>query len=548
MYCAALLCVSLVVFQQPAQQPAPPPEPLVSSAQIGHFHYQASTKNRKAQAFFDQGLAMIFGYDYRRARRSFQQAADLDPNCAIAYWGVALAHGPTINWKATEDDAKEALAALDKADKAPNATPLERELIAIERKRYAIPFPSDQTALNKAYADAMRDLWHEHPSDANVGALFADALIDEHPWDQWTPDGQPKEGTVELMQTLDEILKLDPKHPHALHLYIHAYEASPFPEKAEFAADALENLQPTLGHMQHMPCHIYVHTGNWEKAVKANQNSLATTTPYLLKRGVGNMVGPISDHVEMALCYAASMSGQFAVSQKAAESFTDRKAFEEMPAMYPAFDGEFDMPLENLRRFGKWNEILAAPEYNSKLPISNAMRHADRAVAYAATGDLENAKKEREVLDAAVAALPDTTYQDFDKLHDFMSVEQHLVAGEILVREEGQENAGIEELQKAVAAQDALHYSEPPLYLMPTRQSLGAALVLLNRYPEAEAVYREDLRRNPENGWSLFGLSQALSGQHKDAEAADAQKRFKKAWRHADVTIQASCACFAKKG
>ena len=542
----ALLTASLLFAQQPAQQPPVPPEPLVSAAQIGHFHYKASTKNRKAQAFFDQGLAMVYGYDYRRARRSFQQAADLDPNCAIAYWGVALAHGPTINWKSTEDDAKAALDALDKADKAPNATPLERQLISIERKRYVVPFPADQTALNKAYADAMRDLWHEHPNDENVGALFADALIDEHPWDQWTPDGQAKEGTVELMQTLDDILKLDPMHPHALHLYIHAYEASPFPEKALFAADRLENLQPTLGHMQHMPCHIYVHTGNWEKAVKANQNSLATTTPYLLKRGVGDMVGPLSDHVEMALAYAASMSGQFAVSQKAAEAITPAAAFKEMPKMYPGFDGQFDLPLENLRRFGKWDQILAAPEYNSAVPISNAMRHADRAIAFAATGKLDDAKKEREELDKEVAALPDTTYEEFDKLHDFMSVEQHLVAGEILVREDGQENAGIEELRKAVAAQDALHYSEPPLYLMPTRQSLGAALVLLNRYPEAEAAYREDLRRNPENGWSLFGLAQALTGEHKNAEAADVQRRFKKAWRNADVAIQSSCACFAK--
>ena len=259
------------------------------------------------------------------------------------------------------------------------------------------------------------------------------------------------------------------------------------------------------------------------------------------------MVGPISDHVEMALCYAASMSGQFSISQKAAEAITNPAAFKEMPAMYPGFDGEYDLPLENLRRFGKWDQILAAPEYNDKLPISNALRHADRAVAFAATGKLDEAKKEREALDAAAAALPDTTYQDFDKLHDFVSVEQHLVAGEILVREDGQEDAGIEELKKAVAAQDALHYSEPPLYIMPTRQSLGAALILLNRYPDAEAVYREDLRRNPENGWSLFGLAQALRGQGKDHEAAEVQTRFKKAWRNADTAIQSSCACFAKK-
>jgi len=545
MVLAASLAIAIL---QTARDSAPSAEPLMTPDRIGHFHYSASTKNKKAQAFFNQGLAMVYGYQYFSARRSFEQAEKLDPDCAIAYWGEALAYGPTINSQAVGDPAsKAAIAALDKADKAPHATPLERELIAAEKLRFAVPAPADRKDLNKAYTDAMRKIWQEHPRDVNTGVLFADALIDQHAWDQWTPQGQPKEGTEELMATLNQVIKMDRKNPHALHLYIHVYEASPFAERAKFAADGLENLQPGLSHMQHMPCHIYIHTGDWDKAVKANENCLAVAKPYLTSMGLGDWAGPNLDHYEMALADAASMRGQSALAQNTLDGVFKGHTVDEILARYPDEDGELPMNLENYKRFGKWDEILAAPDYGPKAPISNAMRFADRAVAFAAKGQLDDAKKEKDAFDAALAALPDKDYDGFDTVHQFLAVDQHLVAGEILVREDGHMDEGLAELQKAVEAQDALHYSEPPIWLMPARHSLGAALILAGKYPEAEAVYQEDLRRNPENGWALFGLSMAYKMDGKKAEAGAAQKRFKKAWKDADVAIQSSCLCLPPK-
>ena len=346
-------------------------------SQIGHFHYRVSTKNERAQAYFDQGLAMIYGYQYSSAGRSFAEATKLDPECAMAYWGIAMANGPFINApKVNDESARVALDALDKADKAREATSLEREIISAQRNRFRIPSPSDRTELNAAYADAMRQLWHQHPRDANVGALFADALIDQHPWDQWTPDGHPKAGTVELMSTLDDVLKLDPRQPHGLHLYIHAYEASPFPGRAKFAADRLENLQPGLAHMQHMPCHIYVHTGDWDKAVTANLNCQESAIAYFKSRN-RSKIGLISGHYEMALAYAAAMRGQ---SKVAADAISTIFAGEDLAQLFknPDLDGETAMPLEIMKRFGKWDDILAVPDYGPQSPISNVMRFANR--------------------------------------------------------------------------------------------------------------------------------------------------------------------------
>lgn len=524
------------------------PERLMSPAEIGHFHYKVATKSKQAQALFNQGLAMIYGYQYGGAKRSFQQAAQADPDCAMAYYGIALANGPTINTPDVEDPAAQAaMKALDQADKAKNATPLERELIAAERARFTVPAPKDRAALNKAYADAMREVWKRHPKDANVGSLFADALIDEHPWDQWTPDGQPKAGTEELMATLDKIIKLDRRHPHALHLYIHAYEASPFPQKALFSADGLENLQPGLGHMQHMPCHIYVHTGDWKKAVEANANSLLVGVDYMTRRKMADQAGPYLDHVECALAYAAAMRGQSALAQSAVDGITKGQDLDKLIEQFPDMDGETAMPLEMMKRFGKWDDILAYPEFSAKSPVSNAMRAAARAVAFAAKGDVESAKKEQATFETLYNSIPaDKMYGEFDTMRQYLDVDRHLLAGEIAMHD-NRFDEGIAEIKQSVEANDRLHYSEPPDWLTPPRHSLGAALMVAKRYPEAESVYRDDLVRNPENGWALFGLSQALRLQGKEGEAKKIDVRFKKAWEDADYKLESSCACLIGK-
>jgi tetratricopeptide (TPR) repeat protein len=526
------------------EEPPPMPEALMSADKLGHCHYPVSTTNAQAQAYFDQGLAFIYDYSYRGAKRSFEEALKADPNCAMASWGVALANGNTINWPEIDENASAAaLKALETAARQSRVSDLERELIAAQKERFAVPAPTNRQSLNLAYAEAMRQVWHRHPKDATVGALFADALIDCHPWDQWTLEGKPKEGTEELMKTVNAVLRLDRNHLHALHLYIHAYEASPFPGRAKFAADRLENLAPGLSHLQHMPCHIYAHTGDWDKGVEANLNCLRSGDEYLASRKMLQRRGLVFDHYEIALAYAASMRGQSALARATVDGMfreiTPQKAVEEFPDM----DGDTAQPLEVRKRFGDWDGILAAPDFGPKSPISNAIRMGDRAIAYAAKGELELAERERQEFAKLYLAIPETQKAGLDNARELLSVERHLVAGEVLVRRKETVDAGLAELTQAVEAQDHLHYSEPPQWIIPARHSLGAALVRVGKYAQAEAVYREDLRRNPRNGWSLAGLARACRGQGKRRQAEKAQEAFQIAWKDADVKITTSCLC-----
>jgi tetratricopeptide (TPR) repeat protein len=524
---------------------APPlPEALMSADKLGHSHYRVSTTNAQAQAYFDQGLAFIYDYSYRGARRSFAEALKADPNCAMASWGMAVANGNTINSpEIGEKESAAALGALENAARQPRMTGLERELIGAQRVRFAVPAPTNRQSLNLAYAGAMRQVWHRHPKDATVGALFADALIDCHPWDQWTLEGKPKEGTEELMKTVNAVLRLDRNHLHALHLYIHAYEASPFPGRAKFAADRLENLAPGLSHLQHMPCHIYAHTGDWDKGVEANLNCLRSGDEYLASRKMLGRRGVLFDHYEIALAYAACMRGQSALARATIDGMFQeippQKAVEEFPDM----DGDTAQPLEVRKRFGDWDGILAAPDFGPESPISNAIRMGDRAIAYAAKGDLENAERERQAFETLYLAIPETRKAGLDTARQLLSVERHLVAGEILIRRKETIDAGLAELAQAVEAQDHLHYSEPPQWIIPARHALGAALLRVGKHAQAEAVYTEDLRRNPRNGWSLAGLARACRALGKRREAEKALKEFRVAWKDADVKIATSCLC-----
>ena len=526
------------------EEPAPLPEALLPSSQISGCHFPVSTVHPRAQAYFDQGLAFIYDYGYREAKRSFEEALKADPGCAIAEWGVALAHGNTINSpEIDESDSSAALKALERADKLPRANALERELIAAQKMRFATPAPTNRQPLNLAYAEAMRQVWHRYPGNATVGVLFADALIDCHPWDQWTLEGQPKEGTKELMKTVKEVLRLEPNNLHALHLYIHVYEASPFPQRAKFAADRLENLAPGLSHLQHMPCHIYTHTGDWDKAVQANLNCLRAGDAYLASRNLLSWRGLFFDHYEMALTYAACMRGQSALAKSTVAGIFKEKSPQQAVEEDPGMDGEAAQMLEVLKRFGEWDALLAAPDYGPKSPISNAIRMGDRAIAYAARGELENAERERAEFEKLYSAIPETQKMDFNHVREVLSVERHLVAGEILVRRRQTVDEGLAELEKAVNAQDHLHYSEPPQWIIPARHSLGAALVRAGKYPEAVTVYKEDLRRNPRNGWSLAGLARAYRALGKNRQAEKILKEFEVAWKDADIHIRTSCLC-----
>ena len=427
---------------------------------------------------------------------------------------------------------------------ATKATPVEHALIAALAKRYANPQPEDRGPLDLAYADAMRGVWKAFPGDADVGALFAEAMMNLRPWDQWTPAGAPQPGTEEILATLDAVLRLDLQHPFANHLYIHAVEASHQPERALAAADRLLTLQPGLAHNVHMPSHIYIRLGRWQDAIDSNLKAVAADQAYRKIAGPAKGFLPVYvAHNEHMLAYAAMMTGQSKLA------FTHIRAL--VAGLPPEFMTEFGliaetwlaMPLEVMVRFGRWEEILAEPAHPATEPFTHAFQHAARGIAFAAKGDTAAARKEQALYAAATKNItPEMIAAGNNTCQAVLAIVTPMLEGEILVRE-GKVDEGVAQLRAAVLAEDQLHYDEPPAWLIPVRHSLGATLMARGRYAEAEEVYRADLARLPGNGWSLFGLGEALMQQHKAGEAAIVRAQFTRTWSKADLTIASSCLC-----
>ncbi len=520
-------------------------EPLYDG--LGSYSRKITTDSPEAQRYFNQGLAFVHGFNHNAAIRAFQQAADFDPKCAMAHWGVALACGPHINLTvvpaAAADLAWKELA-LAKEDAA-KASPVERALIDALSKRYANPQPEDRSPLDRAYADAMREVWKKFPKDVDAGAFFAEAMMDLRPWDQWTPEGQAQPGTDEILATLEAVSKLNPNHPFANHLYVHAMEASLHPERAIAAADRLRNLQPGLAHNVHMPSHIDIRTGRWLEAVETNLKAVAADERY--RKIFGPAKGFLNVYVahnRHMLAYSAMMSGQRELAMKHI-----RAMVAELPADFlkeNALQGEafVAMPLEVMVRFGLWDEILAEPDqYADYMPFTRAFHHAARAIAYAAKGDTANARKAQSVFLERAKLVPKEESMGNNSCEMILGVVIPMVEGEILVAE-GKIESGIEQLRTAIKMEDALKYDEPPGWLIPVRHSLGAVLMKQKRFAEAEQVYRDDLGRLPGNGWSLLGLAESLRGQRKNEEEAKATTAsFQKIWAKADLKITSSCLC-----
>lgn len=514
---------------------------------LGPHTRKVTTSSADAQKYFDQGLNFLFGFNHGASIRSFQEAARRDPACAMAHWGIALANGPHINFPAVPPPAAEAAwAELQLAQQnAAHATPVERELIEALSQRYANPQPDDRSPLDKAYADAMRKVWQEHPDDADVGALFAEAMMDLRPWDQWTPEGQPQPGTEEILATLDAVLKLEINHPFANHLYVHAVEASPHPERALPMAERLRTLQPALAHNVHMPSHIDIRVGHWQEAVQSNLAAVQADKSYR------SIVGPPQGfihmyiaHNEHMLAYAAMMTGQRELALthiRAAVAGLPEDFLQENAMWAEAFVA---LPYEVLARFGMWDEILAEPgNHPDYMPFTRAFRHAARGIAFAAKHDVAAARDEQAAfLEAAKLVPPDEIAAGNNTCQAVLMVATPMLAGEILISD-GRLDEGLAALREAVKAEDALRYDEPPGWILPARHSLGANLMAAGRFAEAEQVYREDLSRLPENGWALFGLAESLQRQGKAGEAKAVLARFEKCWARADVSIQSSCFC-----
>jgi tetratricopeptide (TPR) repeat protein len=520
-------------------------EPLYDG--LGSYSRRITTNSPEAQRYFDQGLAFLHGFNHRAAIRACEQAAELDPECAMAHYGVALACGPHINFTAVPPAAAElAWKELELARKNSTTTsPVERALIDALGKRYANPQPEDRTPLDRAYADAMREVWKNFPNDPDAGALFAEAMMDLRPWDQWTSEGKPEPGTDEILATLNAVLKLNPNHPFANHLYIHAVEASPHPECAIAAADRLRNLQPGLAHNVHMPSHIDIRTGRWLQAVDTNVNAVEADRRYREVFGPAKgFLNVYVAHNRHMLAYAALMTGQRDLAMKHIRAMVAELPADFLQENALQAEGFVAMPMEVMVRFGLWDQIIAEPEkYTDKMWFSRAFHHAARAIAYAAKGDTANARKAQSVFIERAKVVPKEASLGNNTCETILDVVKPMLEGEILVAE-GKIDAAVEKLRAAIKAEDALKYDEPPGWLIPVRHSLGAVLMKQQRFAEAEQVYRKDLARLPENGWSLLGLAESLRKQNKNAdEAAQTQSKFKKVWAKADLPITTSCLC-----
>jgi tetratricopeptide (TPR) repeat protein len=523
---------------------AEPVIPLLDT--LGNHTYRVTTKSPQAQRYFDQGLRFLFGFNHGAAIRSFQEATRLDPECAMAHWGIAYASGPHINFPVVPPPAAElAWAELALARQhAAKATPVEQALIEALGHRYANPQPDDRAPLDLAYANAMREVWKKFPKDADVGTFFAEAMMNLRPWDQWTPAGEPQPGTEEILATLDAVLKLNINHPLANHLTIHAVEASHHPERALPAADRLLNLQPGLAHNVHMPSHIYIRTGDWHKAVESNRLAVEADAAYRKIVGPAKGFLPVYvAHNDHMLAYAAMMTGQGDLAVKHTRDLVAKLPPEFMAEFGIVAEAWLAMPLEVLVRFGRWDDVLAEPMFAPEQRFVYAFQLAARGIAFAAKGDVAAARRSQAAyLEAAKLVSPDQIAAGNNTCQAVLAIVTPMLEAEILMREDKVDES-IAQFRAAIALEDQLRYDEPPGWMIPVRHPLGALLMSKGRYAEAEAVYREDLARLPNNGWSLFGLSEALMQQGKMKEVAALRSQFKEIWRKADVTITSSCLC-----
>ena len=519
-------------------------EPLYDG--LGTYTRKITTKSAKAQRYFNQGLAFLHGFNHAAAIRSFQEAAQSDPACAIAHWGIALASGPHINFPLVPPPAaelawKELTLAQQNAGKA---SPVERALIEALGRRYADPQPEDRAPLDKAYAEAMREVWRRFPTDPDAGVFFAEAMMDLRPWNQWSLEGVAQPGTDEIIATLDAVLKMNPRHPFANHLYIHAVEASPHPERADAAAERMRNLQPGLAHNVHMPSHIDIRRGRWQQAIETNTKAVADDRRYRKMFGArpAGLFPLYAAHNQHMLAFAALMTGQSKLAlQNIRQMVADLppEFVKENPTMT---ESAFALPMEVLVRFGHWDEVLAEPEnYPDYMPFSRAFHHGARAIAYCAKGEIENARKEQAIFRERAALVPKETSSGNNSGGAILALADHMIDGELLIAE-GKLDEGLTQLHAAAEAEDKLKYDEPPGWMIPVRHSIGANLMKAGRFAEAEMIYREDLKRSPENGWSLYGLAESLRAQGKPGVTA-ATTRFQKVWARADLKLSSSCLC-----
>ena len=507
---------------------------------LGAHTFAVTTRSKKAQAFVNQGLNLTYGFNHAEAGRAFREAARLDPGCAMAYWGQALVLGPNINLPMTPEDEPKAYELAQKAVALKGkASAREKAYIDAVAKRYSGK-AEDRSARDQAYADAMREVSQKYPEDLDAATLFAEALMDLRPWAYWAADGKPYPGTLEAVGKLEAVLARKPNHPGANHYYIHAVEATKSPERAEAAADRLRTLMPGAGHMVHMPGHIYMRVGRYADASAVNEEAIVADEDYITQCRAQGMypIGYYPHNIHF-LWAASTMEGRSEKAIASARKVAARVTDESMDQL-PLQAGFRVVPFYALTRFGHWDEMLAEPAPADRFVYLKGTWHYARGIAFAGKGQLADAEIElAQVKKIAGGSALDFTLFSPNKAAAIFAIAPEALAGAIALKKKDYEEA-IAHLERAVRLDDGLVYTEPAEWHYPPRQALAAALLEAGRPHEAETIYWDDLRRNTENGWSLFGLAKALTAQGRKDEATAIEARFQKAWAKADVKLQAS--------
>ncbi len=506
----------------------------------GDLHHPVSTSNDQAQQFFDQGLRQIYAFNHDEAAHSFQRAADLDPKLAMAYWGVAEAVGPNYNDPASDDRFAAAHAAIQKAiDLSGNASPAEQAYIKAMVLRFPADPKADRRQAGEAYHDAMREVVKQFPDDLDAATLFAESGMNLHPWGLWMVDGTPREGTEEIVATLESVIKRDPNHLGANHYYIHSVEASRSPERALAAANRLAALAPAAGHIVHMPAHVYIRTGDYAAAVKTNQEAAAVDRTYIKASGAQGIYPMVYySHNLHFIAMCASMNGDYAEAKKSADMLAVHVAshVKEMPPL----EGFMTIPIAVDVRFHKWDEILKIPKPDPEMKIATVFWHFARGMSLASKGKIAEAEAEHKSVSEAEANTPEDAIFAMpanNKSKDVLKIARDVLGAKIALAMKDNTGA-IALLQNAVAAQDTLKYAEPEDWFFPVRESLGAALLMNGDNAGAEKVFREDLDHHPRNPRSLFGLQQALKAQGKEYDAGFVQNQLQASWKGGNTQLK----------
>src|SRR5882724_713702 len=505
---------------------------------MGSLHHPVATADPEAQKFFDQGLSFVYAFNHDEAVRSFKRAAELDPGMAMAYWGIALALGPNINLDVDPEREKAAYDSVQKAlEMVAKGPENERAYIEVLAKRYSTDPKADLKKLAVDYKTAMGELVRRFPDDLDAATLFAESAMDLRPWQLWSADGKPAEGTEEIVAVLESVLRRNPNHVGAIHYYVHAVEASPNPERALAYAPKLATLMPAAGHIVHMPAHIFQRTGNYGEAAQSNEQAAAADEAYFKATGMQGYYSMYYAHNLDFLAIANSMQGRYREAIDAANKLADftRPMIKAMPMFEPILA----KPILMWERFHRWDEIMKAPQPDASLPATLAVWHFARAMMFVARGEVGNAESEQKSFLETGKSVPPDSMSSLNPTSKVLLIAADVLGARIAEARHDYQKA-LDLFFKGIKDEDSLAYDEPPQWFHPVRELFGGYLLRRGNYVDAEGIFRNDLERNKHSGRSLFGLMESLKAQKKSEAAAAAQKEFETAWKNADSKLSIS--------